>query len=729
MTFLSPILAGIAAAIAVPTLLVLYFLKLRRQEVEVSTTLLWKKAIEDLQANAPFQRLRRNLLLFLQLLALAAALLALAQPEIQTDRGGGYKHVLLIDRSASMQTKDVAPEGGSSGDMTDRLSEAKRQALELVASLREPGVLGGAADEAMVIAFDNAAEVRQSFTTSKAALRAAIESIQAVDTGSSIREALKLAKAYSPLPADMEAVERAGGLRPTGPPARVHVYSDGRLPDASKVGEDPARAGLELSADDEVLYHAIGGRDTWNVGIVGLRAQRAFDNPNRLSIFVGLQSTDRKPRSVDVQISVDGRPGEVRAVPLAGALVASGAAGGVRTVRPRPDAETGEMAEELTSNAPTGAAGLVPATGGVVFTLDRPEGGVFSIALVSPEKDALAIDDLGYLVVPPAKALAVALVTPGNFFLPDALASINLSRLEVFTPTQAQAMLATPAAQEFDVFVLDRWLPENLGGKVGKTLPPGRSLVIGAVPPPPMGLIDNGPGEATVIIDWEREHPVMRNVGLEPLLINPGRLTEKSDDSLATIIAKAQGGPAIVEVSDPTTRAIIVTFDLLETNWWRYPDFLLFVLNSLTYLGSDANVGNEGLRPGGVVSERLPAAARSVAITLPDSARSDLSPTQDGRIAFGPIRRTGIYTVSWVGPGAGGDVAVEGRMRRAVAANLLDAEESDVATAPVLPLASRVVAAEEEGGRRPMKLWPFLLLGALAVVLLEWFIYNRKVIV
>ena len=49
MTWLTPILAGVAAAIAIPALLILYFLKLRRREVEISTTLLWKKAIEDLK--------------------------------------------------------------------------------------------------------------------------------------------------------------------------------------------------------------------------------------------------------------------------------------------------------------------------------------------------------------------------------------------------------------------------------------------------------------------------------------------------------------------------------------------------------------------------------------------------------------------------------------------------------------------------------------------------------
>ena len=91
-----------------PVILILYLLKLRRTEVVISSTLLWLKSLQDLTANAPFQRLRKNLLLLLQLLIALALALALARPYLRAEMLPGQYICLLIDRSASMQTQEKA---------------------------------------------------------------------------------------------------------------------------------------------------------------------------------------------------------------------------------------------------------------------------------------------------------------------------------------------------------------------------------------------------------------------------------------------------------------------------------------------------------------------------------------------------------------------------------------------------------------------------------------------
>ena len=59
----------------------------------------------------------------MQLLILFASLLALAAPILSLASGRTRRHVLLIDRSASMSATDVEP---------SRLEEAKRQAAKIV---------------------------------------------------------------------------------------------------------------------------------------------------------------------------------------------------------------------------------------------------------------------------------------------------------------------------------------------------------------------------------------------------------------------------------------------------------------------------------------------------------------------------------------------------------------------------------------------------------------------
>ena len=147
MTWLTPTTGLIAAAVSVPLLVLLYFLKLRRRQVVISSTLLWKRAAQDLQVNSPFQRLRWSVLLLLQLLTLAAVLVALAGPVISMLSGPPKRYVLLIDRSASMNAVDESP---------TRLEAAKRLARQRVESLRSRTsfALQDQSDQAMVVAFD-----------------------------------------------------------------------------------------------------------------------------------------------------------------------------------------------------------------------------------------------------------------------------------------------------------------------------------------------------------------------------------------------------------------------------------------------------------------------------------------------------------------------------------------------------------------------------------------------
>jgi hypothetical protein len=124
MNFLAPLAFALAALL--PIIIALYFLKLRRMEQRISSTYLWRTLVRDTAANAPWQRLRPNMLMFLQLLFLAALIIALARPFTWSDTAAGSHLILVIDTSPSMNATDVKP---------SRLAEAVAIARRMIDSL------------------------------------------------------------------------------------------------------------------------------------------------------------------------------------------------------------------------------------------------------------------------------------------------------------------------------------------------------------------------------------------------------------------------------------------------------------------------------------------------------------------------------------------------------------------------------------------------------------------
>lgn len=721
MTWLTPSLAAIVAAIAIPSLVILYFLKLRRKDVEISTTLLWKKSIQDLQANAPFQRLRRNILLFLQLLALAAILFGLAQPQrTDQEQAVGVKRVILLDRSASMQAID----GGRGGESLTRLEAAKRDAIELVEAMRQRSFLGfdfglgggeAVADETMLIVFDSDAEVRQQFTADKAALIRAIQAVEPSDAPSELNRAMLLARAHLPRqtyfdPRSGESIELEG--RTLGNVA-VHIFSDGRLPDASQV----LTQAIEGTDRHPVEFVSVGATDAPNIGITAFSAERDYDNPQRLSVFIGLQSSARQARSVEISLLIDGVVDRVREVSVPGASAPEGVTAGG-------------------ADAPAENIDWLPGTLGVTFPLERAEGGVFAVSLRhlgSPEPpDALAIDDRAWLIVPPARRMSVALVMArGNLYLQEAMLGLPLAALDLFTPDDFAAAVRDGRAAGYDVAVLDGVLPPiDAQGRMA----PGRYLIYGGAPPPPAGVslganrVTRG---AAQIIDWKRDHPVLRAVNLDSILIAELPEIGIGEASSAQVLVESDVGPAVLEIVTSDVRALVVPFDAQRSTWPLHLSWPVFNAAAVRYLGLDtggAESGSRVLRPGSVLSDRLPPGAQDVTIISPDGTRSPLEPAPDGRIVFGPIRTSGTYSVTWSGATTGSDAVQGSRGVRTYAVSLLDPDESNVSARDRLELAAASVVATESGTTRAaQRLWPYLLLLAILIMLFEWWVYNRKV--
>src|SRR2546426_1864054 len=90
--------------------------------------MLWGAELRDREASTFFQRLQRDPLLLLQLLALIALALALARPVVTVTGEGARKVVVVLDTSASMKARDVSP---------SRFDAARSEAASLVRRLGE----------------------------------------------------------------------------------------------------------------------------------------------------------------------------------------------------------------------------------------------------------------------------------------------------------------------------------------------------------------------------------------------------------------------------------------------------------------------------------------------------------------------------------------------------------------------------------------------------------------
>ena len=179
MNFLAP--GAFFLGLLLPVIVAFYLLKLRRVEQSVPSVYLWRRMVRDVEANAPWQRLRFNLLMLLQLLFLAALIMALTRPFTWVEGAGGQAAILILDTSASMSATDVAP---------NRLESAKLRARQLVDDLPDSARI-------TVIDAGREAQVKLSSSLDRRQAHQAIAGLTGGTGGSDMGVALELASAIA----------------------------------------------------------------------------------------------------------------------------------------------------------------------------------------------------------------------------------------------------------------------------------------------------------------------------------------------------------------------------------------------------------------------------------------------------------------------------------------------------------------------------------------------------
>ena len=678
MNFLNWPIGLAAAALTIPPLVALYFLKLKRREIPIPSTLLWKRAVQDLQVNSPFQRLRNNLLLWLQLLILLLAAIALARPIFLAEQKRAKAQILLIDRSSSMKVLEP--------DDKTRFEKAQEQAKLLIDDMEED-------DQAMIIAFADRAQIVTPFTSDTDALKRLVDGLKPMEGLSRLGEALRLAEAYSQ--PQIIGGETAGtDVTPVSaePDAHLILFSDGRIADI----EDLVlrRASME--------FVKIGQTDD-NVGIVALDVRRHYERPERLNVFARVRNFSDQPVRTDASLILEGTVVDVREVALEPGRHLDAPA-------TQPGAASTVSAGDL-RQPPPGSVGMV-AFENVTFETGGP------VEVRIERKDALLADNRAWAIVRPPRHIKVLLVTPGNYFLSKVLTGLSIEH-EILSPDAYEKApdekILDGQRSAFDVVIFDDHSTDRL--------PPGNYFFFGGIPKIE-GVTSGQRIKDQVIIDWDDSHAILRNVDMESVHIFEWNQLTLPDD--ARTVIEGETGSVMAYFARDGRQYLISAFSILDENrrgiltqWVLKWHFVAMVSDALEYLSASMSAGTTNtVRPGESLNVLVREGSKKVTVTRPNRQKETVAVRYANMVHYGNTRTFGLYQVAPAVPGS--DL---------FAVNLLDPNESNIMAVSQLEIGADTIASAEGVQRINQPIWPWLLAAGLAILMLEWVIYNRRVFV
>ena len=676
-----------AALAAVPLCIVLlYFLKLKRQSVVVPSTLLWRRSMEDLRVNSLFQRLRRNILLIMQLLTVAMILLALTGPSWVGSSTSGRRLIIAIDQSASMSATDVAP---------NRLSVAKSKATALINSMT-------ASDLAMIIAFSDTAEVVSSYTSNKNLLKQKIQAIEPTERRTNLREALQVADGLA-----NPSRQTEGGIATAESTPKLVILTDGAFadiqgfslgnlePELIVIGQGPPE--FKPGQNEEKTTYP-----TNNLAVLTMQARRNEESPNTIEVFGRLKNYDSADNTTELKLfrlPVDATKAE----------------------------QTLIDALKIT----------VPGESEKGFQFTIADTGAQALMIDCQSNDLLKADNIAYAVVPPDRKPSIRLVSSGNRYLSQYFRSPGVKESIEYSEITPEDLKKPEIQREFSLgkdalTIFDRCAPE--------IAPQNHSLYFGAFPPGKK-FAELKAFQNPTILDWDTASPLMQYLrDLTVIRIREVRIPEPLPAGARPLIESDKGPVAVTSPRDGFTD-VIIGFHLSDeksfnTDWFLKYSFPLFLSNTIQHLAGVGSDSVDGMhRPGesfSIAAGGLVGKSLAIESLITNSKNTDSTTNVDssGRVAITAQGFQGAFSVK-----------NERSLVDLFAVDLFDDQESNLATRGLAPVGAPGPVAEKyqlKIGFTPIAgtsksagldapLWKSAVALGLILLIAEWFIYNRRV--
>jgi hypothetical protein len=575
--------------------------------------------LRDQQANAPWQKLKRNLLLILQLIILAALVIALARPALRVPTVATGSVIVLLDASASMN----ATEGNAS---QSRFEAARNSVSDLINGL-------SSASSMTLILVGDTPQTLISSESDKSLLKNALNNAQVTQASADWQAAFALA---------------AGAARGEQGKATIVIVSDGGLP-ASGL---PALPG-------EVNYIPIGESQN-NIALSALALRMAQKSPQLFAEVTNYDSIDK-----DILLSIYFNEELIDARQLSLKANSSGS---------------------LTVDNLPNTSGIYKAT------ISSPE---------TNSLDSLELDNTAYAIFQSSSARRVLLVSKGNLFLEQLLAS--LPGIQPFRALPAEDGTIQIPNDPFNLYIFDGIVPPQL---------PKADLLF--VNPSGNPLFEVGGTYKEIQNVQVKEHRLTRFVDWSNVHILEAEAVQTPE--WADVLIESDAGPLVFAGETNGQRIAALTFDLKESDLPLQIAYPILFSNLINYLAPpSAFDSTQSLRPGESLSILPQTDVDRIVIASPSNQAYTLAADST---TFTQTRELGYYAVNFI---SGDSSSVE-----YFAVNLFDENESNIQPRAAIQVGRVEVTptASQQVGQR--ELWPWLAALALIVLMIEWQVFHRR---
>lgn len=609
MNWLNPTAAWFL--LVIPPVIILYFMKLRREEYRVTAAFLWDRVIREARVDSFFQKLKFNVLLILQILFLLFVVFALMRPFFRSIGVLPKQTVFIIDNSASMGTVE-------NGKI--RLDIAREKINEFIDE-------AASGSSFMLITASDKPETLSGFTTDRARIRDLLSRVRVKDTTSNLTAAVLL----------------AASLLRTNPHAGIVLVGDRAIDENIIKQEEIPRFN----------YVPVGSNQP-NLGIIdfALSRQSSISPPG---LFVRVGNFSSKSYQTYLEIYLEKDLAEARQVNL----------------------EPGEVQS-------------------FVFTVPADFSGIVTARL--PVEDSLKADNQAQAVIKKYEKIKVLLITSENPFLERTLAILPDLILSEIVPEE----VGDVNPEDYQLVVWDNCRVPDV--ETGKHVFINCEFKNNST-------ASKDKFENPYVIDWKKDHPLFRYVDLSDVSISSSQKIDVPEK--AQILVESQGPALIYFLKDGRMEGLYITFDLLNSDWPLFPSFPMFFGNAVDFLtGRGGDYGIANYKTGQAVTLDFLEKGEKVRILAPGQVLERSFDTGQKQLTLN-LEKVGIYRVK------------TGKKTHLIPANLLSREESRVTPDSPVKLKTAQIETFKE---IPLvkEIWQSLVLVALLILTLEWYIFNRR---